>query len=53
MTEVTVLLVAREEGQAVNMACCTCPAAQDTHTEGGGQKKENLTKKVEASENGD
>lgn len=31
MTEVTVFPAAREEGQAVSMAHCTCPAAQDTH----------------------
>lgn len=30
MTGVTVLPAAREKGQAVNMARCTCPTTQDT-----------------------
>lgn len=30
MTGVTVFPAAREEGQAVNMARCTCPATQNT-----------------------
>lgn len=33
MTGVTVFPAAREEGQAVNMAHCTCPATQDTQKE--------------------
>lgn len=33
MTGVTVFPAAREEGQAVNMARCTCPATQDTQRE--------------------
>lgn len=33
MTGVTVFPAAREEGQAVNMARCTCPTTQDTERE--------------------
>lgn len=33
MTRVTVFPAAREEGQAVNMARCTCPATQQSQKE--------------------
>lgn len=47
MTGVTVFPAAREEGQAVNMAHCTCPATQDSQKRRESNGKLEVRKKRE------